>query len=118
MTAAAENAGIDLETALPAENEANPIDRVYSLLGRKQPSVIYLSNRAIERLSAIPACFKAVTDSLPAGALMSVDNQENMEDSVSVVTQDSCEVFVAREINDTCTIGADDASFVPRRTVL
>ena len=118
VMAAASNAGLDVDEILPEEDDANPVERVYRLLGRKQPHAICLSGKAAERLAVLPACLKAVEDSMPAGSLSAVDSTLPETDSVSVSVEDLCEAFIANELNDVCVTGASDAPFVPRRTIL
>ena len=118
VMAAAEAAGIDISEALPAAIGASPVERVYSLLGRMQPKTVSVTGFAAERLSKIPACMRAVIDSMPAGSLVAVGGSSPVDDTAAVSATDVCEVFTAVELNDTCATGTEDAPFVPRRTVL
>lgn len=111
-------AGIDLDEALPEEEDANPVERVYGLLNRRQPHAIRIEGFAAERISKIPACLKAVEDSMPAGAMVSIDSSSTVEDTASLTATDVCEVFTALELTDASDLATQDSPFVPTRTVL
>ena len=115
---AVEAAGMDMETALPAKTGANPVERVYGLLGRAQPHALCLSGFASERLAGLPGCLKAVGDSMPAGSLAMIDSESAVEDEASLTSNDTCVMFIVKDLNDVCAAAATGDAAVPKRTVL
>lgn len=114
---ATEAAGLDVAEELP-EGVANPVERVYDLLGRPQPQSVSVRGVPLGKLSESPLVLSAVTDSLPAGTLLVIDQETAVSDAASLSVGDSCDVFIVKELSDHAPLGVSDMVAVPRRITL
>lgn len=104
------------EELLPAATE-NVLVRLYDRLGRKQPSVVYLDNPAASRVAEFSDALEILKDCLPAGSLLVTAVNDNIEDNVSISTEDSIETFPAVVLSDVVEATISDRNYI-RGTLL
>lgn len=117
LATAAETAGLDVSEELP-EGVANPVERVYGLLGRPQPQAVSVRGVALERLSAVPSVMSAVSDSMPAGTLLVIGQEAAVTDEATLSAGDACDVFIVKEFADHAALEVSDMVAVPRGVAL
>lgn len=117
LSTAVTAAGLSMTTELPA-GSANPVERIYGLLGRNQPQVVSIKGVALESLSKNPHVLDAVTDSIPAGSLLVISQEESVSDTIDLDIEDSCEAFIVNEISEPAAMTVGESVNSPKGVAL
>ena len=117
MAAAIRSAGLTVNTELPA-GTANPVERVYDVLGRPQPQAVSISGKAATTLSANPSVLNAVYDSIPAGSRVVLAQDTEVSDDAPLTVTDTCELFKAIQADENGVFSITDNASPSRNIVL
>lgn len=105
--------------AFPADISANPVERVYGALNRRQPASVCVDGEAVKALVGAPGTGKAVFESLPAGAMVLFsENMDIQENLLRLECTDSCEPFLCPDLTSAASLSVVDVAAIPRRSVI
>lgn len=108
--------GKSINTVFPSATE-NTVNRVFDRLGKKQPSILYLSDLAASKISEFYDALEILKDTLPAGSLLFAATDTTLEETHLINASDSVEVFTAIINNDVADLSVTEKTYT-RGTLL